>query len=168
MKQRKIQSYQTGSLSKLTKRRKSKFITRSENRNKNRHKYDILVILCPGNPTEDCQFSEIEHNTVYDLRVYIGGKVRMQAAVKASKEAEWMILVGGSKKKVTCMKEYILRRLENTEKKRLEKHIIRIESDSDTNGNMHAIKKALSELDRHEEKLWFLTNGYHPLETIQH
>ncbi|MCK4524820.1 MAG: YdcF family protein [Candidatus Andersenbacteria bacterium] len=137
----------------------NKSITRSKNKNK--RKYDILIVLCPGNPTEKCQFPEIEHDAIYDSRVYIGGEVRMQAAVKASKEAEWIILVGGSQKKVTCMKEYILMRLENIEKKRLKKRIIRIESSPDTNGNMHAVKMALSKLNRYTERLWFLTNSYH-------
>ena len=141
----------------------NKSITRSKNKNK--RKYDILIVLCPGNPTEKCQFPEIEHDVIHDSRVYIGGEVRMQAAVKASKETEWIILVGGSQEKVTCMKEYILMRLENIEKKRLEKRIIRIESSPDTNGNMHAVKMALSKLNRYKERLWFLTNSYHIIRT---
>ncbi len=131
-------------------------------KNKNKeNKYDILIVLCPGEPTDSCQFLEIEYNKIYDSKVYIGGEVRMKSAVKLSKNTNWIILVGGSEKKVSCMKKYILERVDFIEKKRLKNRIIRIESDPDTNGNMHAIRKALGESKKYKDKLWFLTNSYH-------
>ena len=126
-----------------------------------KHQYDILIVLCPGNPLKNCRFSEIEYNAIYDAKTYAGGEVRMRAAVKASENADWIIVVGGSERKVSCMKDYILKRVNAVENKRLKQHIIRVESNPDTNGNIHAIKKALDGIRNWEKRIVFLTSSFH-------
>jgi|GEM_PF-4398515 hypothetical protein len=55
---------------------------------KNKEKYDYIIVLCPEvNPEDKGVFEDFKHG------LYLGGKVRMEAAVKLYKEHKKVILI---------------------------------------------------------------------------
>ena len=126
---------------------------------------DILVVLCPGDPEVGndgiIKFKDLSDNkNEYSGKfLYDGGNIRMRAAFSEEIQAEKIIVVGGSKTKVDFMKLYLIQRGVSDNK------IIRIESSSDTNGNLHAIRKILerhNKIDKlKDRKIAILTNEYH-------
>ena len=127
-------------------------------------KYDIIIVLCPGEPevlvNGKIQFQNIgdDKDSPLGESLYSGGEVRMKAAVVLENRAKKIIVVGGSAKKVDLMKIYLIQNGVNANK------IIRIESDSDTNGNLNAVRKILeryNKVDKLKDKIAILTNKYH-------
>jgi hypothetical protein len=111
----------------------------------NLHKYDIVIILCAGDPDKGTFFKEFDHNLKY-----LGGDTRKRAAIKIAREwkAEKIIVVGGGiekdkgedqENKVNGMKKFL------TDADVDQKRIIRIISEADTLDNFRGIFKAFAE-----------------------
>ena len=127
-------------------------------------KYDIVILLCPGTPNiineNEIQFDTLEKNIETSYKeIYLGGSIRMQAAVDIRKKTIKYIVVGGSKHKVDVMKQYLVKENINNN------DIIRIESNPDTNGNLFAVKKILKQYGKLKyiegKKIGIMTNAYH-------
>ncbi len=127
--------------------------------------YKIVIVLCASElkiaKNGSTYFEELNENEKKNSLEYLGGQIRMDAAVDLAERVEVFIVVGGSQKKVDDMKKYIQ---ENLRKKGANvPPIIRIESDPDTNGNLQAIKKVLKDhsLNFKNSEVAILTNFYH-------
>ncbi len=123
---------------------------------------EVIAVLCAGNP----QIKKVNGNDEVDLGLntdksgYLGGAVRFNAAVKLCDQAKTLILVGGSIEKVKAMRQYLVSRGCDASK------LILVESDPDTNGNVHAIRKLINSQEGPfggvwPERLGILTNFYH-------
>jgi hypothetical protein len=136
------------------------------------NKYKIVVLLCASELDQNGKFIEVETKNGHSL--YLGGQVRMQAAIDFAHNVENYIVVGGSEKKVNDMKTF----LENSfHKNKILKagepapKIIRIVSEKDTPGNLWAIKFILQELGKldifTQGKIGIMTNFYHIPRTMR-
>ena len=111
---------------------------------------DIIAVLCAGNPKiEDgvCKWDD------YDEGGYLGGHVRMNAAVMLCQNATKgtiILLVGGSDEKVRAMKFYIMKHCD-IEKCQVE--IIMLKSLPNTVGNLCAIRRYVTEPEFYEGSL---------------
>lgn len=132
----------------------------------NQMSYDVVILFCPGIPvltsSGKIHFQVIEENkSSPGTTLYLGGPTRMKAAVELcrQKRVKTFFVVGGSFEKVDLMKTYL------EHNNILSDDIIRIESNSDTNGNLHAIKKALKNYKKYakfkEKSIGALSNAYH-------
>lgn len=122
--------------------------------------YRIVIVLCPSEPkiiNEKYVYHDLEKDRLEDQRIYLGGDIRMQAAVQLAEQVKYFIVVGGSKSKVDGMKNFLIQEFKK-EKNTNIPDIIRIESDPDTLGNMRAIKKSDAKLTGN---VGILTNFYH-------
>ena len=77
---------------------------------KENKKYNIIIVLCPSEALVSSKnklyYYELERNKKEkESVVYLGGKIRMQAAVDMASYTNTMVVVGGSKKKVDDMQE---------------------------------------------------------------
>ena len=115
------------------------------------------MVLCPGRPKRDNK--KVVYDQIKD-GLYLGGQTRMKAAVIFSKHANTVIVVGGSPRKANYMKQYLVSNGVPSSK------IIRVESDSDTTGNMFALKK-ISEDYKITGNIGILTNFYHMNRSIR-
>ncbi len=122
--------------------------------------YNFVIVLCASPLNKNDEFEELSPDGSY-----LGGKVRMQAAVDlwTRKKVEKIIVVGGGIKEKNEDKKF---RKVNDMKKYLEdggipqESIIRVISEADTHGNMRAIYKTIKEkLDG--KLIGILTNFYH-------
>lgn len=126
-----------------------------------KRKFRIIIVLCPSESRTldnkyayyDLEKDKQEKNT----QIYLGGDVRMQAAVQIASQTEFLIVVGGSKPKVDDMKNFLVQEFEKIKISNIP-DIIRIESDPDTLGNLWAIKKSGIKLN---DGVGILTNFYH-------
>ncbi len=126
--------------------------------------YHIVIVLCPSESRtleNKYAFYEIENDKrEREKLIYIGGQIRMQAAVDlASQIKEAYVVVGGSRPKVDDMKGYLEQELGNKTPP-----IIRIVSKSDTTGNLMAIYKCRRKYKNFfskKKKVGILTNFYH-------
>ncbi|OGZ72598.1 MAG: hypothetical protein A2908_03595 [Candidatus Staskawiczbacteria bacterium RIFCSPLOWO2_01_FULL_38_12b] len=127
------------------------------NQDKKYKQYDIVILFCASEINIDGQFDEIVKN------IYLGGQVRMDAAVDFAERVKIYFIVGGSEKKVTDMKSYLEKQFETYKLQDCPK-IIRIKSDPDTTGNLWAVKLVLQKnqkLHLLTGKVGLMTNFYH-------
>lgn len=130
----------------------------------NAKRYDVLILLCPSDPKiidGNYTYFDLDKDKEEDKEIYLGGKVRMEAAAKLAKNTATIIVVGGSKSKVDGMRNYLKQELKN---KKLPV-IIRIESDPDTLGNLRAIKN--QKINFEGKSVAILTNQYHLPRTLK-
>ncbi len=128
--------------------------------------YSTITVFCPSDPiivNGRNSYYEIGDDVRGGGKIYVGGEVRMQAAVKLCAQTENIIVVGGSKPRVDGMRDYLLQEMQEAELKEQPK-IIRVESDPDTLGNLRAIRKANF---RFGGKAGLLTNSYHFLRIMR-
>ncbi len=136
-------------------------------------KYNIVIVLCPSE-ARIIKNKFFYHELVEDKQekgqmIYLGGRVRMQAAVDIAPCTNTIIVVGGSQKKVNDMKGYLLQEFKK-EKLINPPEIIRIESEPDTNGNLWAIKncfQSAGKINLLEKNVGILTNAYHLLRAMR-
>ena len=138
-------------------------------------KFDYVIILCPSElrisvngKTE--YFDELSEDKKRIIPLYLGGQVRMEAAVDIARFVQNFIVVGGSETKVTGMKDYLSRGLQKEIKKnRITPKIIRIESEADTTGNLWAIRKWIEtyNIKFSGKRIGILTNFYHLLRAMR-
>lgn len=129
--------------------------------------YKIVIVLCPSESkvekNGDVYFEELSKNEKRKSLEYLGGQIRMDAAVDLAlteRVKGFFIVVGGNQKKVDDMKKYITEQIEKSGK--ISPPIIRIESTPDTNSNLQAIKKILGkEMKFKNGETAILTNFYH-------
>ena len=136
--------------------------------------YNIVIVLCPSESrtlNDEYAFYELDKDKEeIEKLIYVGGKIRMQAAVDIASRVRKFIVVGGSKPKVDDMKSYLEQEFtKDIKRRRLEKapKVIRIESNSDTNGNLWAIKKLVEESALSQPRVAILTNFYHLLRAMR-
>lgn len=122
-------------------------------------KYDVVIVLCPSEPVVSVDgkysYTDVDKDKQNGDTIYLGGDVRMKAAVKLSQSAGVIILVGGSKAKVDGMMLYLKQELGEEPMPAM----IRLESDPDTLGNFRAIKG--QGIDFEGKSVAVLTNDYH-------
>ncbi len=131
----------------------------------NKKKYELVMVLCASPFNESKVFYELDKDKQTGEPIYVGGQIRMQAAVDIQEKIEKFIVVGGGAKekyessdfkKVDDMKHFLC----NENGIGVER-VIRIVSEADTTGNLHAIKK-LNILQNFKNKdVAILTNFYH-------
>lgn len=119
--------------------------------------YDFVILLCPSLMNKAGKFEEFSLDGSY-----LGGQVRMQAAVDLYKKGgvKKFIVVGGGINnekmkwdKVNDMRKYLIDNgVPKTE-------IVRISSKADTHGNLRAVYKILH--NRLKGNVGILTNYYH-------
>lgn len=86
----------------------------------------------------------------------LGGDIRMRAASNIANRYPLIIVVGGSKEKVSGMKLFLMRNSVEHHK------IIRLESNPETNGNLNAIRKIFDHYKKLKEySIDILSNNYH-------
>ncbi|MDD4412901.1 MAG: hypothetical protein PHR00_04645 [Patescibacteria group bacterium] len=127
-------------------------------------KYHYLIVPCPGNPMfvgDKVEFSNLEsdkHNS--ELKLFLGAEDRMRAAIIKSRDAEKIVLVGGSESKVLAMYIYFKQQIKKEENK---KEIICLVSTPDSTGNFSAFRKYLkkNQIDVVCTKLAIISNEYH-------
>mgnify|MGYP000400671087 CR=1 FL=1 len=95
-------------------------------------KVDILIVLCAGNFINGGNYDN--YMNFKEEKVYIGAENRMKAAAKLDKFTDKYLVVGGSKEKVTAMKEYL-------EENKCKTPIQRLISGPSTCGNIFAINE---------------------------
>lgn len=140
-----------------------------------KRKYEIVIILCPSESktlNNEYSYSELdEDKNEKQQMIYLGGRIRMQAAVDIWQNVSTFIVVGGNKNKVDDMKNYLIQEIEKEKKRGISDqipNIIRVESESDTNGNLKAIRKILKDNEKFKKKkVWILTNFYHLLRALR-
>lgn len=123
--------------------------------------YDIVILLCASELNQDDYFDETHIKNKNTL--YLGGQIRMDAAVDFATHVRKYFVVGGSEKKVSDMKNYMENKLD---KYKIEPrpNIIRIKSDPDTTGNLWAVKMVLQKaqkLNVLKGRVGIMTNFYH-------
>lgn len=126
----------------------------------------IVILLCPSEAkivNDKYSYYDLEKDKKEpEKTIYIGGAVRMQAAVDYAKTGyvESFIVVGGSKPKVDGMKNYLEQEFKSQKVKNWKLiKLVRFISEADTLGNLRAIKKELKNLEG--KKLCIMTNFYH-------
>jgi len=124
--------------------------------------YDIVILLCASILNKNKHFDELSSDSSY-----LGGPIRMRAAVDIKSRVGKFIVVGGGIKKdndqekwrkVNDMRRYLINQGVNSNK------IIRIVSEPDTHGNFRAIFTCLKKQNfkfLKRKKLGVLTNFYH-------
>lgn len=122
--------------------------------------YKLVIVLCPSEANINngkYSYFDLENDKREDKKIYLGGNIRMQAAIDIAEKVQYFVVVGGSKSKVDSMKSFFVQEFE---KKKITNYpeIIRVESEADTLGNMRAIKKAITNF---EGNIGLLTNFYH-------
>ncbi len=127
--------------------------------NKNREKYELVILLCPSALNSKGSFDELSPDGSY-----LGGQTRMGAAVDISPRVGTFVVVGGSRKKVYDMAKYL--RAEFKKNKISPKpKIIRIRSEADTTGNLWAVKRAFKKFRKVNKfkgkRIGLMTNFYH-------
>ena len=138
-------------------------------------KFDYVIILCPSElristNSKNEYFDELSEDKKRLNSLYLGGQVRMEAAVDIVQFVQNFIVVGGSEIKVTGMRDYLLRELQKeTKENEITPKIIRIESEPDTNGNLWAIKRWIKnyKIKFLGKRIGILTNFYHLPRTIR-
>lgn len=123
-------------------------------------KYSAVVVFCPSDPlvtSSKISYFEMDVDRKSGEKIYLGGEVRMRAAVAATQMTERVVVVGGSKIKVDGMRDYLIQEMGEKE---IENHpeIIRVESAPDTLGNLRAVSKMRVNLGR---RIGLLSNSYH-------
>ncbi len=131
----------------------------------NKIKYDLSIVLCASAFNEYGVFDELSKDKQTGEPIYVGGQIRMQAVVDIQEKVKNFIVVGGgaernyecsNPKKVNDMKNFLCCK-NNVERQK----VIRIMSEHDTIGNLHAIYK-LDVLKNFKNKnVAILTNFYH-------
>ncbi len=129
-----------------------------------KEKFDLVIVLCPGLPRvisiREIMWPTLDPDKQVDGKMlYAGGPIRMQAAVDIQENVSKYVVVGGSKEKVDAMKTFL------EQQNVPSRNIIRIESEADSNGNLHAVRRILEkyeELQKLEKRnVGILTNAYH-------
>jgi DUF218 domain len=113
---------------------------------------ELVAVLCPGNPRFENERVVLEQD---DANGYLGGRVRLQAAVEVFPRTRLMILLGGSEGKVRAMRSYLMEHLPALAESRM----MLVESSPDTLGNLRALAKVME--SRSERRVGVLTNFYH-------
>jgi len=133
--------------------------------NSSNKKYKLAIVLCASVLNDQGSFSELGKEKQTGDPIYIGGQIRMQAAVDIQRKVEKFIVVGGGAKeryecsdfkKVNDMKQFLCCE-NNIELER----VIRIASEADTTGNLHAIKKLNILQNLKDKDVAIITNFYH-------
>lgn len=126
--------------------------------NKSDNFYDIVILLCASFLNEKGAFDELSPDSSY-----LGGPVRMRAAVDIKSKVRKFIVVGGGIeknndkekwRKVNDMYNYLIDNGIDSDK------IIRIVSEADTHGNFRAIYVCAKEILKNK-RVGILTNFYH-------
>lgn len=131
------------------------------------YKYNLAIVLCASALNERNEFDEVDKDKKSGEPIYVGGKIRMQAAADFESMVKKIIVVGGGAekkyecsnfKKVDDMKKFLC-----CENEIDSNRVIRILSEPDTTGNLNAIKKLkiLDEFKGKKDKIVMLTNFYH-------
>ena len=120
-------------------------------------KFDYLIVPCPGDPSfkeDKVEFFDIED------KLYLGAEDRMKAATMIARDAEKVILVGGSQSKVVAMFIYF--------KKEMKKfgfedndQLICLVSKPGSTGNLSAFKKYYNRGGNKEDTVAIISNYYH-------
>lgn len=136
------------------------------------YEFDVVILLGASEATVlggERIYHELEPDKQSpEDRIYVGSRVRMQAAVDIAGNVRIFVVVCGSKKKVDDIKAYLESGFSG---KRLPKrpHVLRIESQPDTLGNLWALRKFLEEhrISLPSGKAGILTNFYHMPRTLR-
>lgn len=122
----------------------------------------IIVVLATEVRDEDGKFPNFEKDKQSDRRIYVGGEVRMQAAIKAAQdypEAKFIMLGGWAEKnrelisKPDDMANFLKEKVPNC-------HIETINSLPSTRSNLVALFNTLGDQLK-ENEVTILTNDYH-------
>ncbi len=129
-------------------------------------KYNLVIILCASALNNNGSFDELSFNGSY-----LGGQIRMEAAVDFAPNTDTYIVVGGDHKdgkykKIDDMKNFLKKRFNELQlPKEQQPKIIRIYSATDTTGNLWAIKRAFRDTGKlnwfSNKRVGILTNFYH-------
>ncbi|MDD2758389.1 MAG: hypothetical protein PHD72_03410 [Patescibacteria group bacterium] len=131
-------------------------------------KYNYLIVPCAGDPRfegDKIIFSDLENDKIEpNTKLYLGAEDRMKAAILMAKDAERVVLVGGSQSKVTAMYIYFKKEMDrpqNSDISNLE--LICLVSKPDSTGNLSAFKKYLTNNKQSSKRfnIAIISNGYH-------
>jgi uncharacterized SAM-binding protein YcdF (DUF218 family) len=131
-------------------------------------KFDLVVLLCADALNEREGFDEI--SPVNGAFVYLGGQVRMDAAVDFAPNVSTYIVIGGKHKggkykKIEDMKNFLEKRFNEINLISERPKIVRLYSKADTTGNLWGLKRALRDAGKLEwirdKKIGIFTNFYH-------
>lgn len=126
--------------------------------------YDFVILLCASKSRDD-RFDEFPINKD-GLKEYLGGQIRMEAAIDFALHVKTYIIIGGKDDddKVNSMKKYLEKKFQEYLIKPTPK-IIRIQSDTDTTGNLWALRFIFHNAGKVNllkmGKVGILTNFYH-------
>lgn len=130
--------------------------------------FDYVIILC-ASELRTCvnktgHFDELNKDEKRLVYLYVGGQIRMEAAVDVARYVQNFIVVGGSEKKVKDMRNFLLEELQKEiDNGEITSKIIRIESEANTAGNLWAVKGWIKEYNIKflDKRVGILTNFYH-------
>ncbi len=112
----------------------------------------ILVSFYPGKPTLDFTFK----NKFPEDDLYVGGEIRMKAALQLLSKYDFVIFIGESRDKLNHVKQHLALKYIPQNK------IVYLLSNPDTNGNLQALSKFLDECNIDNSfHIDFLSNQYH-------
>lgn len=129
----------------------------------------ILVVLCGGKPSVSSGVVDVgdETESKDGVLFYVGGTLRLDAAVALSHSYQRVLVVGGSRDKVDAMRRYM------TDNGCPAGKICALVTDPETTGNLWAIHEAIKMrmcvfsawVDG--SPLHVITNAYHQLRTLR-
>lgn len=146
-----------------------------QNQNDARYEhYDLVVLLCASALNESGRLFD-ELTVINGRSTYLGGQVRMEAAADFAPNVDAYIVVGGDHKdgkhkKINDMKSFLEKRFDELQLARRPK-IIRLYSNTDTAGNLWALKRALRKAEKLDwlgnKRVAIMTSFYHLLRAMR-